>query len=505
MFQNNAQHTGQSANSGPASGNVSWTYNLGSIGSCWGVSLQPVVDAQGIVYFGVGEHSGACDNRGLWGKVYAFNQDGSIKWQSSNLGTPPYGLAIGSDGTIYVSTVDKGIIALNSDGTEKWRFYEEGMSAVFSITIGKDGTLYFTDQQRLYSVNADGSKQWTACCWPYGSASGGPAVAADGTIYVVWTGFISGTDGRDGFLSAYAPDGTFKWRSGWLDPYASAPVIGPDNTIYVVTGVGSPTYRSLYAFNSNGDMLWRDSYRYGEFFVPVASPAGAVIITETQGGVEPGQGACFVSYLRALNSTGDIIWTWGPEENLQITVQPILDVDSNIFIGGTIYERRGAWCVPIGSRLYRIKFQGTVDWSFSVFGSRAISSFALGANRHLYATLWALWESSELPDNMMIFYALGESIIQNTTTQNSVVSERTGLGSVQFSVPGAAALRIELFYLAGRKIYDSNFEVGSRFRWDGFTNDGQRVANGVYLYVVTIRKQDGTILRSQVKKLVILR
>ncbi len=36
-------------------------------------------------------------------------------------------------------------------------------------------------------------------------------------------------------------------------------------------------------------------------------------------------------------------------------------------------------------------------------------------------------------------------------------------------------------------------------------SDGRRLANGVYLYVVTIRRQDGAILRSQVKKLVILR
>jgi len=53
--------------------------------------------------------------------------------------------------------------------------------------------------------------------------------------------------------------------------------------------------------------------------------------------------------------------------------------------------------------------------------------------------------------------------------------------------------------------YGSGLVSGNSLSWDGLMSDGRRLANGVYLYVVTIRKQDGTILRSQVKKVVILR
>ncbi len=65
-------------------------------------------------------------------------------------------------------------------------------------------------------------------------------------------------------------------------------------------------------------------------------------------------------------------------------------------------------------------------------------------------------------------------------------------------------LQLNIFNLSGRLIYHTDW-VSNGFEWDLLNDREQRLANGVYLYVVTIRKQDGTILRSQVKKLVILR
>jgi hypothetical protein len=36
-------------------------------------------------------------------------------------------------------------------------------------------------------------------------------------------------------------------------------------------------------------------------------------------------------------------------------------------------------------------------------------------------------------------------------------------------------------------------------------NQGEVVANGIYLYIVTVRSYDGKVIQSQVRKLVILR
>jgi len=63
-----------------------------------------------------------------------------------------------------------------------------------------------------------------------------------------------------------------------------------------------------------------------------------------------------------------------------------------------------------------------------------------------------------------------------------------------------AGLRVQLFDLAGKAVLDA--EASGRVL-RAPTPAG--LANGVYLYIVTVRGYDGSILRSKVQKLVILR
>jgi hypothetical protein len=73
---------------------------------------------------------------------------------------------------------------------------------------------------------------------------------------------------------------------------------------------------------------------------------------------------------------------------------------------------------------------------------------------------------------------------------------RGSLGIKDFSVI--------IFDLSGKLVFRSDW-VQNGFTWNLLDNRGQPLANGVYLYVITYRREDGTILRSEVKKLVILR
>jgi hypothetical protein len=41
--------------------------------------------------------------------------------------------------------------------------------------------------------------------------------------------------------------------------------------------------------------------------------------------------------------------------------------------------------------------------------------------------------------------------------------------------------------------------------WTGLSSSGQTLANGICLYVVTVKGYDGKIINSEVRKLVILR
>lgn len=65
-------------------------------------------------------------------------------------------------------------------------------------------------------------------------------------------------------------------------------------------------------------------------------------------------------------------------------------------------------------------------------------------------------------------------------------------------------MKINIFSLSGQLIFHTDW-VDNDFEWNLLNDRGQRLANGVYLYVITYRKDDETIIKREVKKLVVLR
>ena len=114
-------------------GSPKWKYKLK-----YGTETNPSIGPDGTIYVG--------DD-----KLYAVNQDGTLKW-TFDLGLDRHihqsSPAISADGTIFVGTIiGEGaggeIIAINSDGTEKWRSYKIADEWVQSSpSIGEDGTVY---------------------------------------------------------------------------------------------------------------------------------------------------------------------------------------------------------------------------------------------------------------------------------------------------------------------------------------------------------------------------
>ena len=74
--------------------------------------------------------------------------------------------------------------------------------------------------------------------------------------------------------------------------------------------------------------------------------------------------------------------------------------------------------------------------------------------------------------------------------------------AVRFTIENgkAALLRAEVFDLAGRRLFDSGPVLGNALDWDMSSESGERVAQGVYLYVITAWDSQGELLKSQVGK-----
>ncbi len=107
---------------------------------------------------------------------------GALKWSYTTGGKMYSSPAIGSDGTIYVGSVDGKLYAISSSGNLKWSFATGG--AIYSSpAIGSDGTIYVGSyDDKLYAINSDGTLKWS---YTTGDAvCSSPAIASDGTIYV---------------------------------------------------------------------------------------------------------------------------------------------------------------------------------------------------------------------------------------------------------------------------------------------------------------------------------
>lgn len=84
----------------------------------------------------------------------------------------------------------------------------------------------------------------------------------------------------------------------------------------------------------------------------------------------------------------------------------------------------------------------------------------------------------------------------------TVSSERA---SIRFQAEGAVeSLAVVILDLAGRELFNSGWVYGNTLSWPGQSDRGAAVANGVYLYVVTMKGLEGTTWR-KVGKLVVLR
>jgi len=113
-------------------GTMKWSFHTG-----WGTSNNQAIGNDGTIYVGTN-------------KLYAIYPNGTMKWEF-DLGTNRWigksSPAISADGTIYVgahiSEMSGGeIIAINPDGTERWRKGIANDWVESSPSIGEDGTVY---------------------------------------------------------------------------------------------------------------------------------------------------------------------------------------------------------------------------------------------------------------------------------------------------------------------------------------------------------------------------
>lgn len=121
------------------------------------------------------------------------------------------------------------------------------------------------------------------------------------------------------------------------------------------------------------------------------------------------------------------------------------------------------------------------------------------------------WVAGRITD-ALFFQVLDAWVAQTPITSSSVkglslkaVELSASANALTFAASGQGitSMGVKIYDLSGRTIFAQE-TPGTRLIWNLSAN-GQPVANGVYLYMVTVRGADGQILTTEVKKLVVLR
>ncbi|HUU30388.1 MAG TPA: PQQ-binding-like beta-propeller repeat protein [archaeon] len=334
-----------------ASGEIKFRY--GTEDMIW-EPMTPALGNDGTIYIG------SDDN-----KLYALNEDGTLKWSYQTGGAVGSSAAIGHDGTIYIGSADHYLYALNPEGTLKWRF-KTGLYVWSSPAIGRDGTIYMgSSDSYFYALNPDGTLKWKYRTW--NSIFSSPAIEGDGTVYF-------GSDDR--YVYALNPDGTLKWRYRTGGEVYSSVAISYDGTVYVGSKDGH-----LYALKPDGTLNWKT--RIGAYVnsSPAIGEDGTVYF------------GSFDNFIYAFQPDG--VRKWKYQTGDLVNSSPAIGCDGTIYFGS--HDKHVYALNPDGTLKWRLLTDDCVSCSPAVgndgtiyIGSMDFHLYAIdsGTNSGLSSSIW---------------------------------------------------------------------------------------------------------------------
>lgn len=250
-FMGDAAHTGRSENRGPStSPSPAWTYQTGAR-----VFASPIVGHDGTVYVG-----------SLDGQFVALNPDGSLKWRYS-AGQKIYPSALVAGSSVIFGTHHKELVSLSLQGQPRWKLPLQDVVDA-SATLGPDGKVYVV-ANGAYAVDLLGRLHWHK---PTADHVRTAPVIHPARLVIIGT--------TEGSLIALQPDGSLAWEVSLGGAIEGAASIGDDGQIYTGTGRGE-----IVQVDQAGAVRWRFQTGAEVRATPAIARDGTIIVGSYDGNV----------------------------------------------------------------------------------------------------------------------------------------------------------------------------------------------------------------------------
>ena len=240
------------------------------------------------------------------------NKSGYARWvfptNQPIVSTP----ALGADGTIYISSLDRKLFAVTPFGKKRWQY--EGLDdlVLSSPATAIDGTVYIgCKDSYLYAIKPNG--RFLRKFGTQGVIDSSPFVRSDGTILIA---------SHDANLYAVSPSGKQLWTYQAQDKFRRAtPAEAADGTLYIGSQDGF-----LHAISAEGKRKWFMQVCNSQTSSPPKITASPTV--DTDGTIYIG---CWDGRFQAISPEQKIKWTF--KTKAPILGKPILGRDGTIYIG----------------------------------------------------------------------------------------------------------------------------------------------------------------------------
>lgn len=322
-FMGDAAHTGRSENRGPSkSPSPAWRYQTGAR-----VFASPVLGHDGTIYVG-----------SLDGQFVALNPDGSLKWRySAGQKIYPSALVVGT--SVIFGTHRKELVSLSLEGEPRWKLPVQDVVDA-SATLGPDGRLYIV-ANGAYAVDLLGRLRWHR-----------PTAGHVRTAPVIHPARLVIIGTTEGTLLALRPDGSVAWEVPLGGAIEGAASVDDDGRIYAGTGRGE-----VVQVDESGEVKWRFATGDEVRATPAVARDGTIIV------------GSYDRHVYAITPTGALRWKVATGGRVRASAR--IDADGRIYVGSQ------------DNFLYCIDPNGALLWRYNV-GQDVDSTVEIGADGTLY-------------------------------------------------------------------------------------------------------------------------